>query len=143
MFIESSSKTNPHAPAEVRAWCDGERDGKRCEEVGPPVECRTPRKKRDPDFAAGNLAVKVSGFFVRLVPAGRRAWTEEVYCRTCALARLRKLEREHAREISEAVSKRGVLFARFVGRERAAEMDRLRAHLGIVVPGTEAACTAP
>jgi len=143
MFIESRSKTNPHAPAEVRAWCDGERDGKRCEETGPPVECRTPRKKRDPDFAASNLAEKVSGFFQRFIPSGRRAWTVELYCRTCALSLLRKLEREHAVEISEAVSKRGVLFARFVGRERAAEMDRLRAHLGIVVPGTEAACTAP
>jgi len=122
MFIESRSKTNPHAPAEVRAWCDGERAGKRCEEVGPPVECRTPRKKRDPDHAASALAMKVSGFFRVNVAQGRREWVE----------------------LADLVSKRGVIFSRFyVNRERVELMDRLRTHLGIVVPGMEAACTAP
>ncbi len=144
MFIESRSKTNPHAPAEVRAWCDGERAGKRCEEVGPPVECRTPRKKRDPDHAASALAMKVSGFFRVNVAQGRREWVELVFCRTCAGALLMKLQREHAAEIADLVSKRGVIFSRFyVNRERVELMDRLRTHLGIVVPGMEAACTAP
>jgi hypothetical protein len=145
MLIESTRTRAPHLPAEVCAWCDGERDGKRCEEVGPPVECRTPRRKRDPDFAASSLAVKVSGFFLRCVPAGRRTWTEEVYCRTCAIALLRKLEREHAAEIAAAVSRRGAMAALSVSwsaRERVEEMQKLRVYLGIVVPGAEIAADA-
>lgn len=68
-----------------------------------------------------------------------------MYCRTCALAMLRKFEREHAAEIAAAVSRRGAMAALSVSwsaRERVEEMQRLRAYLGIAAPGAEIAAAA-